>query len=347
MKATMKTTITTSQAPELLKDVLRAGLVPMMHSSPGIGKSSIAKDLAKAHNLKVIDLRLSQCDPTDLSGFPSIDRENNIASYVPMDTFPTENTPFPKKDDGTSYSGWLLLLDEINSAPLMVQASAYKLVLDRQVGQFDLHKDVAMMAAGNLITDKAIVNKLSTAMASRMVHFELEVSHKEWLIWAADNDIDTRLTSYIAYKPDSLHSFNSNMDDKTFSCPRTLEFASRIIKDWPTIPNSKRPVLVGTLGTGVANEFMTFCKIFDKLPKIEDILNDPKGFKYDENEPSVNFALSGIIAANVNDKTLGSLMDVLNRMPKEFQVLTMQDMMRRRIELRERSEIQKWGNRKH
>jgi len=59
--------ILANDAPTLLNDVLKAGLVPMMVGSPGIGKSDIVKTVAKENNLKVIDVRLSQCDPTDLN----------------------------------------------------------------------------------------------------------------------------------------------------------------------------------------------------------------------------------------------------------------------------------------
>ena len=75
-----------SQAADLITTALKAKLVPMLHGSPAVGKSSIVKQIAKQFNLKVIDLRLSQCDPTDLMGFPYINGAK--AGYVPMDTFP-------------------------------------------------------------------------------------------------------------------------------------------------------------------------------------------------------------------------------------------------------------------
>lgn len=56
-----------SQVKSILAKYLRAGLVPMLTGSPGEGKSSLIKDVAKEFNLKVIDVRLSQCDPTDLN----------------------------------------------------------------------------------------------------------------------------------------------------------------------------------------------------------------------------------------------------------------------------------------
>lgn len=56
-----------NQAADLITVALKAKLVPMIHGSPAIGKSSIVKQIAQQFGLKLIDLRLSQCDPTDLN----------------------------------------------------------------------------------------------------------------------------------------------------------------------------------------------------------------------------------------------------------------------------------------
>ena len=106
-----------SQAVSMIAKFIRARLVPMITGSPGIGKSNIVHQIAADYGLKVIDMRLAQCDPCDLMGFPTIDGEK--ACYKPMDTFPIEGDPVPK-----GYNGWLLFLDELNSAPPAVQAAA-------------------------------------------------------------------------------------------------------------------------------------------------------------------------------------------------------------------------------
>ena len=49
----------------MIAKYIQAKIVPMLTGSPGMGKSAIVKDIAKTYNLKLIDLRLSQCDPTD------------------------------------------------------------------------------------------------------------------------------------------------------------------------------------------------------------------------------------------------------------------------------------------
>ena len=56
-----------SQVKAFLIGVLNAGRVPFLHGSPGIGKSDLVKAVAKHFDRKLIDLRLSQCDPTDLN----------------------------------------------------------------------------------------------------------------------------------------------------------------------------------------------------------------------------------------------------------------------------------------
>lgn len=59
--------VTPSQAIPMIERVFIAGLVPYLHSSPGVGKSSLLKTIAANLGLYVIDIRLSQCDPADLN----------------------------------------------------------------------------------------------------------------------------------------------------------------------------------------------------------------------------------------------------------------------------------------
>jgi MoxR-like ATPase len=112
-------TVTPSQAAQCLVDSIKAKIVALLTGSPGTGKSSLIRAIAKEYKLKVIDFRLAQCDPVDLLGFPDINRQTGKASYVPMDVFPLEGDPVPE-----GYSGWLLFLDEANSADRAVQKAA-------------------------------------------------------------------------------------------------------------------------------------------------------------------------------------------------------------------------------
>ena len=326
-----------SQAKTMLVSYIQAKLTPMIWGSPGIGKSGIVHQIAQEHGLKLIDLRLAQCDPTDLMGFPQIDEARQKAGYVPMDTFPLEGEPLPE-----GYNGWLLFLDEANSAPKAVQAAAYKIILDRMVGQRRLHKNCALVAAGNLETDNAIVEPLSTALQSRLVHLELAIDPAEWTDnWAAANGIDHRITDYIRFKPGQLFTFSPDHTDKTYACLRTWEFANRVLKVTDDQSPDRLPMLAGTLSEGVAREFMTFMKIYDELPKPAQIVMSPESIAVPK-EPSILFALTGSLSQNATRDNFGQLVKFIHRLPVEFQVVTMKETIRRNKSLLTHPAVQKW-----
>jgi hypothetical protein len=318
---------------------MRAGLVPMLHGSPAMGKSSIVKQIAEDFNLELIDLRLSQCDPTDLLGFPFIDKEAGKAQYVPMATFPIEGDTPP-----AGKAGWLLFLDEINSADRATQKAAYKLVLDKMVGMEKLHSSVALMAAGNLATDNAIVEEMGTALQSRMVHIEATVNHKDWIEWADAQGIDHKIISFINFKPTLLYSFDPDHSDKTFASPRTWEFADKLLKAIPENDSTLRPLIIGTIGEGPGAEFLSFCRVYGSLPTLDQLLIDPENAPL-STEVSVMYAMTGFIAHNINESNAQALMTYVSRMSLEFQIITIRSAIRIEKSILTNEAVQNWISR--
>ena len=305
-----------STAPQIVAGIKRCmvqKLVPFIHGSPGIGKSDIVKQLAKAGNLELIDWRGSSADPVDLSGFPVLD--GTKASYLPFDTFPIVGDDKPKDSNG-----WLLFMDELNSAPISVQKAAYKLILDRMVGNHNLHPEVYIVAAGNLSTDGALVNSLPTALQSRTVHFEMGLCNDSWNQWATKEGMDHRVVSFIGFKPNLLHKFSAKHNDYTFSCPRTWEMASKLIKG-RDLDLTDIAILSGTLSEGVAREFIAYTKVFEQLPHIDKIIADPSGVPV-PSEPSARFAISSHVAEYMTIDNASVLMEYVRRLPLENQTIT-------------------------
>lgn len=323
-----------SQAVSMLGKYIKIGLVPMLHGSPGIGKSSIVQELARQYNLKLIDLRLSQCDPTDMLGFPTI--INGRTAYVPPAHFPLEGDEIP-----AGFDGWLLFLDEANASAKAVQSAAYKLILDRMVGQLHLHKRCVIVAAGNLESDNAIVEPMSTALQSRLAHIKLMNDVEEWIHWAEQADFDHRITSYIKFKPEALYSFRPDHEDLTYSCNRTWEFANRVVKATSDNDPDRLPMLAGVISEGPAREFVTFTKIYLNLPTIADILMAPESIPM-PNEPSILYALTGSIAPVMQDSNIEKFMPFINRMPIEFQTVCLREVMRRNKALVKHPAILAW-----
>lgn len=329
-------TINAKQAPSLIMKILKAKLCPILTGSPGLGKSDIIRAIAKENGLKVIDLRLSQMDPVDLSGLPFINGENTRSDFLPPAYFPLEGDPIP-----SGYNGWLVFFDEINSAPQSIQAASYKIILDRMIGQTPIHSKVAIVAAGNKSTDRAITHKMSTALQSRMVHLELEVNHKHWITWANEKEIDYRILAYINFKPDALFQFKPDHNDCTFASPRTWHFLSDMIKDENEISNDILPLITGTISEGVGREFKAFTQIFESLPTIHDIKNDPTGISV-SNEPSINFAITSLIAHHITSENAGVLMQFVVRLPIEFQIVLLRQALAKDKKILTTASVKSW-----
>lgn len=313
---------------ELMIDVIEAGLVPYVTSSPGMGKSAITQSVAAEFNLKMIDHRLSTSTPEDMTGLPRFN-EHGEATFAPFaELFPLDYTPLPNGKDG-----WMLFLDEFNSAPKSIQAPAYKLILDRMTGQKKLNSHVAIVAAGNLATDRAIVNPISTALQSRMVHLELELDFDEWLMDVAlKQNYDKRIIAFLSQYPSKLMDFKPDHHDKTFCCPRTWEFMNKLVSG-KSMPDDKAPLYAGTITSGVAVELIQFTKVFNSMVKVEDILRDPENTLL-PGDNATRWAVISSMMEKISEKTFGNLAIYANRFPLDFRILFFRSTMVRNAELR-------------
>lgn len=330
----MTISVNTQEASVLVQDCMNVGLVPLLKGSPGTGKSSIMHTIAAERNLKLIDIRLAQIDEVELNGFPDLSGEK--ATYKQFDIFPTQGDELP-----AGYDGWLLFFDELTSADKVKQGAAYKIILDRMVGQESLHEKAFCVAAGNLLSDKAVVNNMSTAMQSRLIHINMGIDKNKWIDWAITSGIDNRVISFIEYQPNMLHKFDPNHQDDTFACQRTWEFCSRLIKPYPSLPSSKLALLAGCISEGAAREFKAFCELSENLIRFEDIMKDPTHTKMPDDSGSL-YATVGMLADHVNVDNAAISMVYINRMPAEYQLCTIRRIYQTNKKIVSVKEIREW-----
>lgn len=320
---------TPRQTREFVLDCIYAGVVPYVTSSPGMGKSAIVRSIAKELNLQLIDHRLSTSAPEDMTGLPRFDDEG-YAHFSPFrELFPLEDQQLP---DGKV--GWLLFFDELPSAPRSVQAAAYKVLLDRMVGQRKLHPNVAVVCAGNLSTDKAIVNPIGTAMQSRLIHIEMAISFDEWLQDVAMKEgYDPRIISFLGTYPAKLMVFNPDHEEKTFASPRTWEFVNKLLTSNPDMNVSRTPLFAGAISGLVAAEFFQFIEVFDSLIKVPTILANPTDCIVPR-ENAVKWATITTMVDAANDKNLEKLIIYANRFDLTFRIVFFRFLALNKPELR-------------
>lgn len=293
-----------------LSTAINANKPAFLWGPPGVGKSDVVGQVAKAASRQLTDVRAVLLDPVDLRGLPSI--QNGRAHWCPPAFLPTEG------------SG-ILFLDELNAAPPSVQAACYQLVLDRKLGEYQVPPGWWIVAAGNNETDRAVTNRMPSALRNRFVHLQFEVDLDDWVAWALKAGIKTEVIAFLRYKPSLLHDFDPRRDDKAFPSPRTWHFASDILQANPD-PSTEFELLKGTLGEGAAAELYGFLRIFRDLPNPDAILMNPDKAVVPV-DPATLYALTGALARKASEQTMARLVTYAGRLPDEFSVMLIRDCL--------------------
>lgn len=331
-----------TRCKEFVIQLLKSKLVPCVESAPGMGKSSMAKQIAAELDLCLVDVRLSTIDATELNGFAATMEKTladgsviKVATYLPMDIWPIEGTPIPINPvTKQPYKGWLILLDELRSASPDTQAAAYRLLLDREVGNKPLHKRAVVMAATNGVEHNAVAYDAGTAMQSRIAWLSLKSDLDDWIDMAQRRNFDNRVIAFLNWKGVSaLNNFSSDSTETNFGCERTWEMVSKAIKNIqsPEIPMLYNPMLVGLIGQSLAIEFQGFTQIYTNLDTFANVIANPTGIIIDNSRPDILYAMAARIQSEIDPQTVSSFIDPLmiyvNRLPIEFQSMIIKTIL--------------------
>lgn len=330
-----------SQVLLALKTLISVGQPVMLTGSPGVGKSDVVRRCAEDLGIGLIDLRLSQLDPVDLRGIPSIDPETGMTKWNPPNFLPREGKG-------------ILFLDEILSAPQATQAAAYQLVLDRQLGDYVLPEGWHIVAASNRISDRAIVMQMSSALKNRFAHIDYDVHNDDWCDWALHSNISAEVLGFIRFRPMLLNEFEPRNqskeerdrikrlhDGKAFATPRSWAFLSRAVQAQPS-PEIEYEMYSGIVGEGCAAEFMGYLKYYRDLPNLDALLMNPLKAPV-PTEPATLYALATGIATKATPDNYERVIQYALRMPPEFQVLLVKDSIVRDPQLTNTKSFNEWA----
>lgn len=267
---------------------------------PGVGKSDVVKSVADNLSMQLKDIRAILLDPVDFRGVPSVKNGTTIWNVPDF---------LPKSGKG------IMFLDELNAAPQSVQAACYQLILDRQLGDYTLPEGWVIIAAGNREGDKAVVNRMPTALANRFIHIDFAVDLDDWQEWACSHAIRPEITSFINWRKELLHSFDPKSSEKSFPTPRSWAFVSDVLgTDMPKIV--EYDMVQGTVGEGAAAEFMSFLTMYRDLPDPAQVLANPTKAAIPQ-KSSVLYALTGAIQRIVTAKDGPNLFKLADRIADE------------------------------
>ena len=275
---------------------------------PGVGKSAIVRQAAERRGLELVDLRATLLDPVDLRGVP-----------VPegAETIWLRPSILPKEGKG------VLFLDELTSAPPLVQAACYQLVLDRRVGEHVLPEGWAIVAAGNR-EGEGVVFRMPAPLANRFVHVELEPDLDDWVSWALGAGIEDEVIAFLRFRPNLLFQFDpSRYTEKAFPTPRTWEKVSRILSAFKrrgSLDGVFFEAVKGCVGEGPASEFCAYCRIWGQVPTFEEIILNPEGAPVPEGL-DVQYAVATMISRRITKDNFPAARKFIERLEEEIQVM--------------------------
>ena len=288
-----------NQVAEFIKASIRhsldADISPasiMLHSAPGVGKSSIIHQVSDSveqmyheafpdKKYRMIDIRVGAMDAGEIQGVPFLPHNEGLKEGEEfMDLRYSTPQWFPKKDECG-----ILFMDELSNAPIPNQQSCYRVLLDRSIQNGSIMPNQFMIiGAGNRKEDRTSSKGLIPALASRFTtHFYVKVHVPTFTLHAIENGWDEQVVAFLNFEQGALLGKPAD-DECGYPNPRNWESVSKV-KLNPYHPKDMVEAAVyGAVGreTGVA--FYGFLEHYKDMPdfdkveagKLNDFLLDEK-----------------------------------------------------------------------
>lgn len=266
--------------------VLATGEVPLIVGESGIGKTALAKKIAKENNWSLIVIDGNLLKEGEIGGLPTI--ETYVGAHDNNDPTERKTTVYAihhklrKMDEEISKGNTILLfIDEMNRCEHTVQQELMNLILNREINGYQLHEGVKIIAAMNPSSkygaeyDYQVVD-MDVAQENRFVWLFMESDYQQWLNWAIDEGIEQKVIEFIVEFPEYLNKIDKSTIRAT---PRSYERISKTYKIYKdkkdTIPRAVfLNVLRGNVGKHIAEEFINFVESdYSPLISVDDVFN--------------------------------------------------------------------------
>lgn len=252
--------------------VLSTGEVPLVVGESGIGKTALAKKLAKENNWSLIVIDGNLLKEGEIGGLPTIEsyigiNSDGIEIEKKMTVYAVHNKLKEIDEEISKGNTVLLFIDEINRCEHTVQQELMNLILNREINGYNLHEDVKILAAMNPSSkygsdfDYQVVD-MDAAQENRFVWLNMESDYVQWLKWAIDVGIEQKVIEFISTFPEYLNKTN---EDDVRATPRSYERISKSYKIYKENTDSIPRVVFlnvikGNVGKVIAEEFISFAE---------------------------------------------------------------------------------------
>jgi hypothetical protein len=333
------------EARQMLIDMYEANEPFMFLGKPGMGKTSMVEDVCHCLGIGFIDFRLTLKDPVEVGGMRVPDVKTGMLRHFVPEDIPDVKRHGPKG---------IFLFDEINVVSMLLQSTAYGIIQERRIGSYKIDLGWVPMASGNLVTDRAAAQRLSTALANRFNVQVVEPHLPSWLKQYGSEHVDSRGTAFLRFRPALFSCMPGQVitiDDKTQTPVSKDETAFPSARSWTKAfkfidkpPTYRRKIFAGYVGEVPADEFEAYWRIMENAVSVEQVIADPKGAPIPKEEDAgTYYAVTGMLSRAMDLKNINPIMTYVGRMHKDYQVVCVTDAMRRDEALRNTRAYGNWA----
>lgn len=323
----MNTLLTFEEVFQLIK-ATGDKITVMVQGEPGIGKSTIGKSIAQALGYQFAYMDIANMSLGDLT-LPVANRELKCAEFYPNEILHL-HTGKPV----------VIMLDEWTKGSKEVKNMTLPLALERRLGSIKLHPDSIVFATGNLTGD-GVGDSIQGHQLNR---FTLVTQRKptaeEWINnYAVNNDIDPTVIAFVDQFPQAMESYRDDVKGENpyifnpkkamgaYCSPRSLEFASHIVKQKANMSiAAMQASLAGAIGASAAADLTNFVHLNEQLPPFAAIVADPKGTKMPTEQVN-RLLLTFNLIMRVDKDSLPPVLKFVDRLPNEMQGLFMNKIL--------------------
>lgn len=173
--------------------VLSTEEVPLVVGESGIGKTALAKKLAKDNNWALVTIDGNLLKEGEIGGLPTVEsyesRDVNGNKIEKKTTIYAVHNKLREIDEEINNGrSVLLFIDEINRCEHTVQQELMNLILNREINGYKLPGNVKILAAMNPSSkygsdfDYQVVD-MDAAQENRFVWLNMESDYNGWIKW--------------------------------------------------------------------------------------------------------------------------------------------------------------------